>query len=749
MNHRRFEVDAALIQELGDRLIGRPAIALGELVKNSFDADATTCRIEFGKDQITVVDDGHGMSEDDFLNYWMRIGTTHKVKEATSRILHRLLTGSKGIGRLAAQFLASEMTLESNPVDRPKKSLYAFVDWSSAVAGANLSTVNVDWEMRGDLPVYAANSASGMRITLKKLKNEWSAGALTSLGDDVWMLRSPFKRPIRAGAKTSPEDFVIEIEAPEIAGAREAFDERLKTVFSNWKARIRGRLDHGRSGRPAVVSVEFRSGYPDGLKEAKEFRESIRLPVKRDANSKQPLLDKVTFEILIFKPEGRQDGGVSVGNLREYLKSFGNVSVYDTGFRLPYYGSKIDKIGEDWLSIAADQGRRISVSELLPEHLRTQNKYMLDLPAPGRIFGAVEIATNHERTVAQGVPSEHLEIQPGRDRLKDNEAFYQLRDLVRFGLDFYANRFRVLALEAAEKEGEKARASAAQKYNRVITLLERTKRHIPTPVFQDLRREVVEARKASRAEAEATDRRAALLAPLASAGMAALALNHEISRENSSLSRIAGELRTIAAEHDIRELVELADEFDQARHRLESLFDLFAPLLSEMDKAATDRLKVRALVEQTTGAMRALMPGVEFDLTGIPPSLRFPLGSLAEWNALLQNVLSNAWNAMLESDRTEIFFRGGMDSRGREWLHISDTGQGLNVPLSEAHELFEPFERRLRISDDKRSIAIGGQGLGLAIVRMIARRRSAEVAFVEPEEGFSTTFEIAWRGARK
>src|SRR5216684_2585038 len=130
MNHRRFEVDAALIQELGDRLIGRPAIALGELVKNSFDADATTCRIEFGKDQITVVDDGHGMSEDDFLNYWMRIGTTHKVKEATSRILHRPLTGSKGIGRLAAQFLASEMTLESNPVDHPRKSLYAFVDWS-------------------------------------------------------------------------------------------------------------------------------------------------------------------------------------------------------------------------------------------------------------------------------------------------------------------------------------------------------------------------------------------------------------------------------------------------------------------------------------------------------------------------------------------------------------------------------------------------------------------------------------------
>lgn len=752
MKKQQFIVDASLIQELGDRLIGRPAIALGELVKNSFDADATTCRIEFSKDEIVIVDDGHGMSEDDFNNYWMRIGTTHKVTEATSKILHRPLTGSKGIGRLSAQFLASEMILESTSDDDLKKSLYAFVDWSSAVAGANLSTVNVDWEIRSERPVYAANSRSGMRITLKKLKSEWSADAIRDLGDDVWMLRSPFKQPARAAKERAPESFDIEIQAPEIAGAREAFDQRLKVVFSNWKARIRGRLNDGRSGRPAVVSLEFRAGYPDGSEEDKAFRENIYLPVRKNGGQNRPLLDKVTFEILIFKPEGRQPGGITVGDLREYLRGFGNVSVYDTGFRLPYYGSKIDKIGEDWLSIAADQGRRLNVSELLPEHLRTQNKYMQDLPAPGRIFGAVEISTNHERDAAptsgtKQEQREHLEILSGRDRLKDNEAFYQLRDLVRFALDFYANRFRLLDLEAIERDQQGA--SAAKKYSRVITLLERNKRQMPASVFRDVKREVSEARKASIAEEKAIDRRAALLAPLASAGMAALALNHEISRENSSLSRIANELRTIAAKHQLKELVELADEFDKARHRLESLYELFAPLLSDMDKSATDRLRVRAVVEQSVGAMRALMPGVEFDLTGIPPSLRFPLGSLAEWNALLQNVLSNAWNAMLDSERTEVSFRAGKDSRGHEWLHISDTGQGLDVPLSEANELFEPFERRLKVSADKRSIAIGGQGLGLAIVRMIARRRAAEVAFIEPPEGFSTTFEIAWRGAKQ
>ena len=63
MQSTTFTVDAALLRELGERLIGRPYIALAELVKNSYDADATDCRIEFGDDSITVSDNGHGMSE--------------------------------------------------------------------------------------------------------------------------------------------------------------------------------------------------------------------------------------------------------------------------------------------------------------------------------------------------------------------------------------------------------------------------------------------------------------------------------------------------------------------------------------------------------------------------------------------------------------------------------------------------------------------------------------------------------------
>ena len=81
MKSTTFTIDAALLRELGDRLIGRSYIALAELVKNSYDADATECRIEFSTDTITVSDNGHGMSEREFHDHWMRIGTTPQVRE--------------------------------------------------------------------------------------------------------------------------------------------------------------------------------------------------------------------------------------------------------------------------------------------------------------------------------------------------------------------------------------------------------------------------------------------------------------------------------------------------------------------------------------------------------------------------------------------------------------------------------------------------------------------------------------------
>ena len=74
---------------------------------------------------------------------------------------------------------------------------------------------------------------------------------------------------------------------------------------------------------------------------------------------------------------------------------------------------------------------------------------------------------------------------------------------------------------------------------------------------------------------------------------------------------------------------------------------------------------------------------------------------------------------------------------------MQDTGYGVNATRAET--LFEPFERKVKISTERRALGYGGMGLGLTIVRLVARNIGCTVAFVEPEKTFSTAFSLRWR----
>ena len=111
---------ARLIHTIGSDLIGDSYAALVELVKNSYDADASKVEINFNfsiVDQddsiiITISDNGHGMSYDTIINKWLVPATDNKLKRKASP-KGRLFLGRKGIGRFAASILGQEMTLTS------------------------------------------------------------------------------------------------------------------------------------------------------------------------------------------------------------------------------------------------------------------------------------------------------------------------------------------------------------------------------------------------------------------------------------------------------------------------------------------------------------------------------------------------------------------------------------------------------------------------------------------------------------
>ena len=186
-----FKADSALLRELGERLVGKPYIALAELIKNSYDADASRCIITLTDAKIEVSDDGHGMTESEFLEYWMTVGTRHKQHSDRSRRLGRLVTGSKGVGRLSAQFLAQRMRLRSTARGSSER-LHVFVDWESAIDTGSLTEAEALYRVEDSDPaLYPLSSQSGTVVTLHDLKQSWDVDEIRELGRQIWMLNSP------------------------------------------------------------------------------------------------------------------------------------------------------------------------------------------------------------------------------------------------------------------------------------------------------------------------------------------------------------------------------------------------------------------------------------------------------------------------------------------------------------------------------------------------------------------------------
>ena len=53
----QFTIESRILRELGERLVKQPEVALLELVKNSYDADATACEIIYDSPEVISVSD--------------------------------------------------------------------------------------------------------------------------------------------------------------------------------------------------------------------------------------------------------------------------------------------------------------------------------------------------------------------------------------------------------------------------------------------------------------------------------------------------------------------------------------------------------------------------------------------------------------------------------------------------------------------------------------------------------------------
>ena len=320
------------------------------------------------------------MNYPEFEKFWMRVGSPHKQEQRVSQDFKRPMTGSKGIGRLAVQFLARKLELHTVSKKDLSLELEAHVSWDEAVRAKELTEATAWYKTSSELATeFPDGSHHGTKIILSELNQSWTSDTIVALAKEIWWLQPPFRSNPKLSADDQ-KDFVVELESPDEEAVRE-FDKQMCATLGIWYARLSGKLIRSpKDGEKGTPEVRLVLEFSDGTLKSQPY------PVPHCS------LHEVAFEIRLFKLAFRQPHGIKVGEARNYFRDYGGVHVYDAGFHLPYYGRK----EQDWLGIEQDHSHRLSKSQLLPEELQV-TEGMNFLPTNSRIFGVLDLIRNKIR----------------------------------------------------------------------------------------------------------------------------------------------------------------------------------------------------------------------------------------------------------------------------------------------------------------------------------------------------------------
>ncbi|MEG0308350.1 MAG: ATP-binding protein [Clostridium sp.] len=199
-----FRPRARLMSQLGEQLIKDESIAVLELIKNSYDADAKGVRISMENLEfpelatIVIEDDGDGMSLDIVKNCWMEPGTDNKEKKLKDMVennirskLNRLPMGEKGIGRFGVHKLGNKITLITHA--KENKEVLVQIDWTIFNSSRYLSDIPIEVIERESTQTFLNDSTTGTKIIIEKLKRNWTRGKIRDLYRSINSLNSPFK----------------------------------------------------------------------------------------------------------------------------------------------------------------------------------------------------------------------------------------------------------------------------------------------------------------------------------------------------------------------------------------------------------------------------------------------------------------------------------------------------------------------------------------------------------------------------
>jgi len=749
-----FGVDAGLLFQLGEQLVARRSVALSELIKNAYDADAT--RVDVLLENVTreggtiiVQDDGLGMTFEQVRDSWMQVATDEKVREPYSPS-GRARTGAKGVGRFAARRLGNRLALVTvaDRKDGSREEVRVDFNWAERFKpGQPLGNVPVVYTRR---PV-GPGVPTGTFIAIEDARDVWTEDDVADLRRDLVTLVNPFSGAEFEALRPDVSAHAPAPGSPRSQRARKAFRAVLQAPEF---PELEGDLSDYflRAAWGSLAGVVLQDGTAQYRLQVRTTGEDVVYTAPAGSFDLIPHARLIAFSF-VYKGELFGDFDFTANDARRIGRETGGIRIYLDDFRVFPYGDPKD----DWLRLNEMRASRT------PQLLRrgAGMKEAAGLPPSERpellvfgtnqLFGAVEISRFEQPAI---------EVNVSRERLVENAAFTQLREFVQLGIFWMTVQYARVSLPEREARRVARQQGAVAKAEDAEALLRRVQELVDAgpqavldqlPQIQagvaDLSAQLHDLRLT--AEAEERDRisERAMLRVLASTGTSVNVVNHQLEGLAEAADGIATDLGELAASPQPvapPRLESVRGRAEEWRTLVQRQIDLLGLLLGREARTRRRRHPLRPLVEALAGAFSAYCGrfGMVFH-NEVPPDLRTPSVYEAEIAAVLLNAITNALKALQRVDASRRHFGIRAAREGdRLLIHVLDTGPG--VPEADRERVFKPFES----TSEPDPILGAGTGLGLMVVLDLLAEYDGAAEFVDPDPTWPPPApQLTWRTA--
>ena len=720
---------ARLLTMLGDQLIKNERIALIELIKNAYDADASWVNVSFENfgdnyetledSQVVIEDDGHGMDESIILNHWLNPATPEKKnrkKQNPVTLKGRVIQGEKGIGRFSILKLGKKIDITTRPKDSSEEHIIEY-DFTSYDDEFTLKGEKEGGERKelflDDLEVLVSKRTAktiivkqikigskrknrepfGTKIEITSLKGKWSKSRVENVYRDLSRLQSIF-------SDQSKNDFEVTIfKNGERQNFQEKYYEQLKHITQDC----------------SVLKVE--NGYFDD----KELRFTFDLGgVKNEFLLKDPRVSglstfnkrfgkggcnlekrpiecgpfKFGFYVFDFSPKAQ--GRFLLDKAQKDMLKDHRIYLYRDGIRVYPYGEPDD----DWLNIDVFRGT-ISAGQFLSND---------------QVVGFINISQKDNPSLRDKTNREGL--------IEQGEATQDFIVLIQSILHYLRHVPYKMYQIGLEKKVNQASVISNQIQQDLSELSEELSDNKPA------QRMVKNIAKRQSVEREYLVRRAETTEELAGVGLSVETASHDImaimSRTLANLDSLISDLSSpdnVDWDDVVKELQSIRGGMGFVESQLKDI-----QLLFTSSKQRRKKIKIRESVEKVEKIYRRLLNKQNIELEVIEIGL--PLVAKLTDAVILQlllNLFDNAVYWLGETAEEHKKIKLTLDGTKGQ-LVFSDNGPGIDQDY--LPYIFEPF-----FSGKGEE----GRGLGLYIARQLLERSECAIEYgkVKSEKALS------------